>query len=216
MGCLALGLCRVAMADRVPRRIIDFPSGHGRVTRWLRWEWSTAEIYAVEIDQTALDFCSKTFSTISIVGNPSLDNPLPSGVDLVFSGSLLTHTTAAQTRNFLRNCFNLLSDDGSLIVTTHGRIAALLARERDPIFGTLIDTTELYRNYIKCGFVYRSYDPNYPTYGLTLASLEWMQREIFLIPRARISSFTEGGWGYQDVYIIRRNPWPIGECVPQT
>jgi hypothetical protein len=38
-GRTALSLCQTAMRTKVPRRIIDFPSGHGRVARWIKREW---------------------------------------------------------------------------------------------------------------------------------------------------------------------------------
>ena len=96
-----------------------------------------------------------------------------------------------------------------LVLTAHGRIAALLARDKNPIYGELIDTAALHENYIQSGFAHRSHDPNYPVYGLTLLSPERMLREIFAIPFARVAQFEEGGWGHQDVYVIRKHSWQL-------
>ncbi len=212
-GELALSLCRAALAGRTVRRIVDFPSGHGRVMRWLRQQWPEAELFGVEIDPDALAFVSETFGAITIRSNPALDMPLPQEVDLIFSGSLLTHLAAPLWDTFFRSCLDALATDGILVFTTHGRIAALLAEERHAVYGTLVDTAALHREYLESGFSYRNYDDAYPTYGLSLSAPEWVLQRLAAFPVARIAHFEEGGWGHQDVFAVRKNPWPLARNV---
>ena len=95
VGADALGLIvanLIANLREPPRRILDFPSGSGRVTRHLRAFFPKAEIWACDIAQGHIDFCARQFGTRS---KTSLDDlrqlNFETDFDLVFCGSLLTH-----------------------------------------------------------------------------------------------------------------------------
>lgn len=211
-GKKALDACIQALDGKTPSVILDFPSGHGRVMRWFRHEWPQAELHGVEVDSQALDFISETFGAHPIQSTAELDMPLPSNVDLIFSGSLLTHFDDWQVERFLERCIEALAPGGILLFTAHGRIAALLAEDKHPIYGELIDTTALYKTYVREGFAFAPYSPEYPTYGLTLSSPTWMLSRICNMPLARLVSMTEGGWGHQDVYVIQKHEWPLNRA----
>jgi len=209
-GELALQLCKTALGGSTPARIVDFPSGHGRVMRWFHREWPDAELYGVEVDPDALAFVSDIFGAKAIRSTAAFDMPLPGNIDLIFSGSLLTHLDVWQWDAFLHRCLDALAPGGLLVFTTHGRIAALLAEKRDSVYGNLIDTKEMCASFRSTGFSYRSYDENYPTYGLSLSSPDWIFRRLAVVPLARVVMFEEGGWGgYQDVFALRKNEWPL-------
>lgn len=90
-GKIALDLCTKILAGRTPERILDFPSGHGRVMRWFRHQWPKADLYAVEVDADALDFREREFDAKKIISCPEIESlELPSDVELIWSGSLLT------------------------------------------------------------------------------------------------------------------------------
>ncbi len=133
---------------------------------------------------------------------------IPGEMDLIFSGSLLTHFDEWQWGIYLEMCFEALAPNGVFVFTTHGRIAALMAKDRHELFGNLVDTRELYERYKVGGFSFLPYDAAWPTFGITLSSPEWVMRRLQARPDIKIIGFEEGGWG-QDVWIVQRNAWPM-------
>jgi SAM-dependent methyltransferase len=208
-GEQALAICRRALGERDPKRVVDFPVGFGRVARWFRYAWPHCELFGVEIDDNALDFTSSTFSMISIRADAKLKSTqLPEQTDLIFSGSLLTHFDEYQWDAFFKMCIPALAPDGVLVFTMHGRVAALLAADRHPIYGDVIDTKSLYETYRRDGFAFEPYARDFPTFGLSLSSPAWVMNKLQQIPELKIIGFDEQGWG-QDVVILRKNPWPM-------
>lgn len=208
-GQKALQICRNALGTTVPRRIVDFPSGHGRVMRWFKREWAEAELHAVEIDDDALCFVERQFGARAIRSSPSMDMEFPQDVDLIFSGSLLTHFDVWQWDAFFTRCLDALSPGGVLVFTVHGRIAALLAEKKHEVYGRIIDTHPMHEEFVNSGFSYRNYSDAHPIYGLSLSSPSWVIGMLDRFPLARIVLLEEGGWGHQDVYAVRRNEWPM-------
>src|SRR5437660_10051009 len=49
--------------------ILDFPSGYGRVLRFLRMEFPDSDITAAETDGRALDFCRRSFDVTPFLSN---------------------------------------------------------------------------------------------------------------------------------------------------
>jgi SAM-dependent methyltransferase len=209
-GKLALDLCLQALGNKVPERILDFPSGHGRVMRWLRHQWPGSDLYALEVDTDALKFCEREFGAKPIISRASIEDlELPNDVDLIWSGSLLTHFNERMWRSFLTRCVDSLRPGGVLVFTTHGRLANMLANRGDPVFGHLVNLPTLCEGYRQTGFAYQDYDPAYPVYGLSFSSPSWVARQIEPLRYAKIINFIEGGWGYQDVIALQKLPTPI-------
>ncbi len=208
-GSSALELCLDALKGRTPQTIVDFPSGHGRVMRWLRQKWPAAALYAVEIDDEALTFCQTTFDAEPIRSTPGFATlELPQNVDLIWSGSLLTHLNVDAWRSFLRVAVAALAPGGVLVATTHGRLATMLAKQQSAIYGTLIDVKELARTCGEVGFAYDDYARDYPTYGLSFSSPKWVLGELQSILDVKITYFREGGWGYQDAFALEKLAGP--------
>lgn len=209
-GKLALDYCVAALGGVTPRRILDFPSGHGRVLRWFHQRWPDADTYAVEVDRDALAFCEKTFGAKPIESKADIESlDLPEDVDLIWSGSLLTHFNEAMCRAFIDRCIRCLRPDGVLVFTTHGRLAVMLADRRDPMYGPHVNLEKLCDTYRKTGFAYEDYDPQYPVYGLTFSSPSWIAKVIEGQRMVRLISYTEGGWGHQDACAVRKLATPI-------
>lgn len=208
VGSDALDICKRILGGRTPKRILDFPSGYGRVLRYFRMEWPNSEIFGIETDRDALDFVQAKFGATPVIADPELKMEVPNNADLIFSGSLLTHFDDWQWDLFLNLCIEALSPDGTFIFTTHGRIAALLAKDKHPVYGNMIDMEQLYKKYQKDGFAFEPYSKDYPTFGLSLSSPEWIMQRLQKMPSVKIVYFEEGGWG-QDVIALRRNPWPL-------
>jgi len=208
VGRGALDKCKAILDGRPVKTLIDFPSGYGRALRWFKREWPDATTYAVETDVRALDFVQATFEALPIVADAKLEMEIPAGADLIFSGSLLTHFDDWQWDRFLSMCVDALAPDGTFVFTTHGRIAALMAEQRHPVYGELIDTRALFERYSREGFAFLPYSPDYPEFGLSLSSPSWIMRRLERLPFAKIIAFEEYGWG-QDVVAVRKHPWPL-------
>ncbi|MFK3663928.1 SAM-dependent methyltransferase [Ochrobactrum teleogrylli] len=208
IGLGALEHCKTALKGKKPQRILDFPSGYGRVLRWFRATWPEAEIFASEIDSRCLDFVAQEFKAVPILADPHLKMEIPGSMDLIFSGSLLTHFDEWQWDLYLDMCVSALADDGVFVFTTHGRIAALLAQEQHPVYGDIIDTEALFKVYKEKGFAFAPYAEDYPTFGLSLSSPDWVINKIKSMPDVKVIGFEEGGWG-QDIWYLQRNPWPM-------
>jgi SAM-dependent methyltransferase len=206
IGLTAQYLCQKALGDRRPKRVIDFPVGFGRVVRWFRYAWPEAEIFGVEIDRHALSFVKEQFGIHPVEADAH--TKIPGNADLIFSGSLLTHFDEWQWDAFIRLCVSSLGEDGLLVFTTHGRVAALQAKENPHRFGESIDGHALYAAYRKRGFAYLPYSASYPTFGLSLSSPAWVMSKLQVVPELKIVGFEEQGWG-QDVIVCRRNSWPM-------
>ena len=63
VGENGIKLCIEAMNGKTPKTILDFPSGHGRVLRWMKNQWPEATIYAAEVDADALELVLRFFYT---------------------------------------------------------------------------------------------------------------------------------------------------------
>ncbi|MCC0804698.1 class I SAM-dependent methyltransferase [Methylobacterium sp. W2] len=208
IGRNAMLKCKNFLDGQSPARIIDFPSGYGRALRWFKHEWPEAELFAVETDGHALEFTTERFGATPIQAHPRLEMQIPGDADLIFTGSLLTHFDEWQWDRFLEMTINALKPGGVLVATIHGRVNALLLKDYPTIYGEIIDGRSLYAQYVKTGFAYQPYDKNYPEFGVSLSSPEWVFRKIQRLPFAKVIAFEEQGWG-QDIIAFRKNEWSM-------
>jgi SAM-dependent methyltransferase len=130
-GAIALRNIKLAMlnarmsssAPSVPRRVLDLPSGYGRITRWLVSAFPTAEVVACDIQATAVEFCVETFGVKGTVGKENPDEIAIEGpFDIIWCGSLLTHVDAISWDKFLRLFERVLRPRGVAVFTTFGRL----------------------------------------------------------------------------------------------
>ena len=114
-----------------PRRILDFPCGHGRVLRYLRAEFPQAEITACDLLRDGVDFSAANFGAIPVYSDkdPARIGLPRNAFDLIWVGSLFTHFDAARWAVFLVFLRDLLRPDGVLVFSTHGGRAGHLDRE---------------------------------------------------------------------------------------
>lgn len=209
-GKLAFDIClRISNFDSTSRiNLLDFPSGYGRVMRHLKHGFPWASLYACELDSRMLNFSSQEFGAQRIQANEECDITLPVKMDLIWTGSLLTHFDEWQWDNYLRTILNGLSDTGVAIFTTHGRRHASMAKVAHPIFGEIVDAKLLYANYRKTGFAFLPYSEAYPTFGLSLSSPKWVAAKLQSYRGLQICYFEEGAWG-QDVWAVKKALWEL-------
>jgi SAM-dependent methyltransferase len=197
-GARAVALLQSAReiaAQPEPRRILDCPSGYGRVLRHLIGRHRETEFFACDLNREAADFCASEFGAVPIY---SVEEPeelvLPAGMDLIWVGSLLTHLSAGDTRAFL-DCFDkALGPRGMLAVTFHGyrHIRKLRNRLNDERKAMVI--RGLLRSIALTG---HGFYPKSGRYGGAYATPDWMFRA--LRRRGwRLIMYAEGAWGGQD------------------
>jgi len=124
-GRSALKACIEALFacnNELPKRVLDFPCGHGRGARFLRAAFPDAALHVSDIDETGVRFCQEQFGAIGFPSQVDIEAiEFPSNIDLIWCGSLVTHLSEDRTRTLLRKLRNALSDRGVLLFTTHGR-----------------------------------------------------------------------------------------------
>jgi hypothetical protein len=194
------GLHRAGMPFDQVKRILDIPSGAGRVMRMLQALWPQAELGACDIYQPGVDFCAETFDAKPIYStNPITQVKTDGDYDLVWVGSLLTHLGADRWPEMLCWFRDQLRTGGVLIFSSQGQGGMdMLYNGNDYQLGT-DRVAELVGSYQDTGFGYVNY-PNVDGYGISFSSLEWIQAQIESVGNLRYVYTAERGWdGHQDV-----------------
>jgi len=193
-----------------PKRILDFPSGSGRVTRYLRAFFPEAEIWASDIHQTHLTFCCDQFG---VKTKASLEDftkiTFEAEFDLVFCGSLLTHLTQRDAEAALAMISRSLSPTGIAIVTFHGRHSSHVQRHKwkyveDELFHIAEDRVGT------SGFGFVGYQGDVrdqlsaqAAYGVSLIKPRWPIVQLEADSSIRILGYSERAWDdHQDVVIF--------------
>jgi SAM-dependent methyltransferase len=103
-----------------PRRMLDFASGYGRLTRFLVHQQLAGEITVSDILEGGMEFQAAQFGvrTILSASSPS-DFVTPAKYDLIFVASLFTHLPPATFTPWLRRLASLLEPEGLLLFSVH-------------------------------------------------------------------------------------------------
>jgi Methyltransferase domain len=131
MHYFATGLDAIRCIDAVlarhpvePRRILDLPSGWGRVLRFLRVRFPAATLIACDIVYDGPLYCARRFGAQAVLSAGDFDTlVLPGPFDLIWVGSLFSHLDAEHAESLLRLFARTLSADGVLVATTLGTSA---------------------------------------------------------------------------------------------
>jgi len=219
-GKMALDVIRHAFllaGKHRPERILDLPSGHGRVLRTLKAEYPDAQLTACDIDRDAVEFCAKTFGAVPVY---SRENPreivLGGTFDLIWCGSLLTHLHESLWDPFLDLFENALDIGGILVVTVSGRAIADILR--DPVAGEMYMAPAARRKailkaYGRDGFGYADYafaddvreSLSLPrSFGISLSEPSFVCSRLGRRRRLRLLSYSEVAWGNQDAFACVR------------
>ena len=92
------------------KKILDFGSGYGRVSRFLKVRFPDAEILVSDPKKSAIGFQIENLKTIPDDYSP---------VNLIFAGSVFTHLPKKLFQNSLHELMNRLIEGGALILTLH-------------------------------------------------------------------------------------------------
>jgi SAM-dependent methyltransferase len=186
--------------------ILDFPCGHGRVLRALKFAFPAAELTASDIDRDGVDFCSETFGARGIYSDDDPQNvELGSGFDLVWVGSLFTHLPDSRWISFLDFLIERLAPEGLLLFTTHGRWSALQLREdQSPLAGSRPAQLQMLRGYEATGFGFVG-SGDQEAYGTSLTKPAAVMQRVEAFDDVRLLAYFERGWArHQDVVVCQK------------
>jgi len=182
--------------------ILDFPSGYGRVLRFLRSRFPHSDITAAEVDRSALDFCRRTFSVTPLLSKmPFSDLHLPRRFDLIWCGSLFTHIDEQAASDLLHFFHDHLSDRGLCVFTTHGRRAVEFMQNKEVKYGLSEDAQQqVMREFKSKGYGYADY-ANQSGFGVSAVTHQRIRELARSAGGWDETLFLEHGWdNHQDVY----------------
>jgi hypothetical protein len=196
----------------LPKAILDFPSAHGRVTRFLRNAFPESEVWAGDLNADGVDFCRDHFGAKPFYSKPDLSTvSLPLKFDLIWCGSLASHLPENQCKALFTLLLGNLKEDGILCITTCGR-GMQWAHEN--VFKTIDEPAyqkicaELKRRpfgYAPYSYRYGNY-ADAENYGMAFLYPTWMEKNI-LTPAIQVLQFREKAWhGAQDVWCLINRP----------
>jgi SAM-dependent methyltransferase len=219
----AITAALLASRTQEVHRVLDVPCGHGRVLRHLVKLFPDAAIDACDLDEDGVAFCASTFGARAIPSRKELSEvDFGSTYNLIWVGSLFTHTAEDVTRRWLAHLARFLAEDGIVVATLHGRFCERRGEVKPYIspdaWRSILD------GYRRTGYGYRDYPSGVApgfiagSYGISLVRPDVMIQMIEQIPGVRIFSYIERGWGdYHDVLAFGRpahdEPWPGMEEV---
>jgi len=209
------------MASRLQsvNKVLDIPCGHGRVLRHLVKLFPEAKFHACDLDQDGVDFCASTFNAKPIYSQEELTNvDFDSKYDIIWVGSLFTHTSREVTKRWTAHLAKFLNPQGIVIATVHGRwcqhvhnVAPYIAENSwEEIIKDYNTKSHGYRDYLK----EESHSFISGSYGISLAKPHITIQDLEDIPGIRIYSYMERGWSdHQDVVVFGKpsydDPWPV-------
>lgn len=115
-----LGASRFGEFRKTPR-LLDFASGHGRVTRFLARELEPGRISVAEIHEDAVSFQRDYFGVNGLLSSPQPEQfECESSFPLIVASSFFSHIAPAAFSGWLAALLGCLEPDGLLLFSTLG------------------------------------------------------------------------------------------------
>jgi SAM-dependent methyltransferase len=120
------GLDQYALVEHIagwrerPRRMLDFASGYGRLTRFVVHEHLADAMTVSDILEGGMEFQAEQFGVRTILSKTQPEQFVtPDRYDLIFVASLFTHLPPATFTSWLGRLAGLLEPEGLLIFSVH-------------------------------------------------------------------------------------------------
>jgi SAM-dependent methyltransferase len=197
-----------ARNDEQVKTILDFPSGYGRVLRFLEVKFPDAALFGSDLDPNAIKFCRKAFHARTSISNEDFSEILlPGPFDLIWCGSLLTHLEARRAIEVLQLFCRHLGPNGLCLFTMHGRTASEWLNNGAETYGLPeIAREKLLSELSDTGYGYADYYPG-SRYGISVTTYPHMLDMALAVGDWTLSSFLERAWGgHHDVYGFSKGP----------
>jgi SAM-dependent methyltransferase len=174
---------------------LDFASGYGRFTRFLVQEIPPQNLWISDIYAQAVQFQIEQFGVQGIVSTTyPQDYPIQQSFDAILACSFFSHLPEATFLTWLQKLYSLLSPEGILMFSVHGRelLPPHLTIHSDILF---IPNSES-----------RSLDMN--EYGTSYVGESFVAQSLKTISQGQAfySRIPKGICGYQDLYLVTRTP----------
>jgi glycosyltransferase involved in cell wall biosynthesis len=196
------------------KTILDFPSGWGRVLRFIRAYFSEAEVTAGELEPEALAFLAEQFNVKTLLSHQDFSLiETDQKFDLIWCGSLITHISQPKCTQLLEFFYSILNDNGLLIFTVHGRYPRnlLLQKKRDYSL-TEAHILDLLCQYETVGYGYIDYVAG-TNYGMSIVKPSKIFQILEKEAGYRIIGYNERLWdNHQDVVVCIKEPLASGNC----
>jgi len=210
LSCGASGLNAILSALQLalcprPGAILDFGSGAGRVTRWLRAAFPAAEIGCCDLRSADLDFCRERFGAHTWVSGVDIRAlAAPRRYDLIWLGSVLTHLSADKSRELLGKMLSWTNAGGLVVASTSGRTAKA-KQEREGPFIHAEGWPGIARQFAATGYGYSDY-LDVDGYGLSMTKPSWSARLVETTAGARLVLLAEQAWdGLHDILAVQND-----------
>jgi SAM-dependent methyltransferase len=216
VGATAADIVRTSVAASQltkVNKVLDLPSGHGRVLRHLIKLFPRAKFDVCDLDVAGTDFCARQFGARVVPPHEDLTRTVfDREYDLIWIGSLFTHLSEVRTREGLAFLSKQLSPTGIVVATFHGRWALRMHR----IMPYLDERrwTQVLEGYFKNDYGYVDYAKGIGhefiegSYGIAAAKPRKLVEIIEDITGVRIFLYQEKGWAdNHDVIAFGRPDW---------
>lgn len=156
--------------------VADYGAGWGRIARFVNKDVPATSFYALEPNPVFQQIYADCRLPGHLVPTDwgSAEPTGIAGVDLVFSYSILTHSSEELTRNIVDR-WTEMTRAGSLVAFTIRPGCFLAERDGDMAIFADVDPAELERRYERGEFIYRPYSGD-THWGVTLMPLSYLEQ----------------------------------------